>query len=134
MNVFNALLRNCYKVIKRLESRLFVYTWVLKEDQFIHYSSNNLLRSNSEIDCNYELLNSNLSIHLLFTDTEKRNGGSSLLSVTEHLYTKVACPDIKEENEEDNRRWESYFFLRYHSPVSHSTKWFKYFFGKNDQF
>lgn len=63
-----------------------------------------LLRSNSTVVCNNEMNNSNLSIHLFFPDTEKRNGGSNLLSVPEHLYTKVACQEIKEENEQNNRR------------------------------
>lgn len=38
------------------------------------------------------------------TDTEKRNGGTNLLSVPEHLYTKVACQEIEEENEQNSRR------------------------------
>lgn len=81
-----------------------MHTWVLKDDQFVHNTSYDVLRSNFKIDSNHELDGGNLSIHIFFPDTEKRNGGSSLLSVPEHLYTKVACQDIKEENEQNNRR------------------------------
>lgn len=40
----------------------------------------------------------------IFPDTEKRNGGTNLLSVPEHLYSKVACHDIEGENKQQNRR------------------------------